>query len=523
MSRLLVNPITAAFDLLDRYRRLVGDNLALAGLAEVDVMAVLASLQVDHGLYFTLNRAYRSGKTQFRQFCADKKLAPGLPDRFPGLKQLHAHQEAAVLAIRAGETTIISTGTGSGKTEAFLVPLLDYCLQHPGPGLKALIVYPMNALANDQVRRLESAAAVSPQIGVGLYVGATSRHQREILQADPPDILVTNHIMLDRLLTRLDTRRMLSSASTLRYVVLDEIHTYRGNRATHLSLLLARLKDLIGHAPVYIGTSATLQSPQVPGYFVNDTDRRDNFIKPMLGVCQYTLIEPEYAPEPSNTVEPDAPIPWPNVEVLHLDWSLKLDPQIGLDNIGRLTGQAYSDFDLYGRRFAESVVYQAVAQHPCVQAIRRSLQGRACSLQDIAQDLARHLEPGYPERTPEALTRAWLSAIAFVNEMARADGSDLGAGDPPVLDFRLHLFLSDLGGFLRRCLKCQRYVSGRREYCPDCGYPTFAVYRQDIRLCVGKMNNGQLSWELAPASDDRPDAYYVLIATDDDSKPVQLH
>src|SRR5579859_4178489 len=294
MSRLLVNPITAAFDLLAQYRRLVGDNLALAGLAEADMMAVLASLQVDHGLYFTLNRAYRSGKTQFRQFCADQKLAPTLPDRFPGLKQLHAHQEAAVLAIRDGETTIISTGTGSGKTEAFLIPLLDYCLQHPGPGLKALIVYPMNARANDQVRRLESAAAVAPALRVGLYVGSTSNHQREQLQADPPDILVTNHIMLDRLLMRSATRQMLASAGTLRYVVLDEIHTYRGNRATHLTLLLARLKDLIGHALVYIGTSATLQSPQVPGYFVNDTDRRDNFIKPMLGVYQYTLIEPEY-------------------------------------------------------------------------------------------------------------------------------------------------------------------------------------------------------------------------------------
>src|SRR5690606_16980579 len=133
--------------------------------------------------------------------------------------------------------------TGSGKTETFLIPILDHCLKHPGAGVKAIIIYPMNALANDQVRRIKEIAG---ELGIthGLFTGATPDEERDAMRLEPPDILITNYVMLDWMLTRAKDQPIWErSRETLRYVVLDEIHTYRGNKATHLKYLLARLRS----------------------------------------------------------------------------------------------------------------------------------------------------------------------------------------------------------------------------------------------------------------------------------------
>lgn len=142
------------------------------------------------------------------------------------------------------EPTLVTTGTGSGKTEGFLVPLLDHCQRHHRVrGVKALVLYPMNALANDQARRI--AAMVhnhSAQLGgvrVGLYTGDSpdasgmteggvigNRHE---LRKNPPDILLTNYKMLDMLLLRSEDSPLFEGAGeSLRYLVLDEFHTYDG-------------------------------------------------------------------------------------------------------------------------------------------------------------------------------------------------------------------------------------------------------------------------------------------------------
>lgn len=160
--------------------------------------------------------------------------------------------------------TIVTTGTGSGKTEAFLHPILDHVLRARSRGergMKALILYPMNALADDQAARLTKLITEDPKLSkvtAALYTGDANEGQpgqgrtkvtadglitnRSIIRDDPPDILLTNYKMLDQLLLRSDDQPLWAkSARSLTYLVLDEFHTYDGAQGTDVAMLLRRL------------------------------------------------------------------------------------------------------------------------------------------------------------------------------------------------------------------------------------------------------------------------------------------
>src|SRR5438034_7863259 len=184
---------------------------------------------------------------------------------------------------RLAAHTLVATGTGSGKTECFGYPALDHCRrarQAGEGGIKALVIYPMNALATDQARRFARFIASTPAfhgLRVGLFVGGntgapgagwqmTSESvitDRDTMRRQPPDILLTNYKMLDYLLIRPRDRQLWdhNSPTTLRYVVVDELHTFDGAQGTDLALLLRRLKARLkvpkGHL-CCVGTSATL-------------------------------------------------------------------------------------------------------------------------------------------------------------------------------------------------------------------------------------------------------------------------
>ena len=193
------------------------------------------------------------------------------------------------------EHTIVTTGTGSGKTECFLYPILDHCLREKKKGqkgIKAIILYPMNALAADQEKRFAKTIwkdnnLKNAGIRVGNYTGryeASNTNQNngtmamsedagisnhEVQQESPPDILLTNYRMLDFLLMRPQDQNLwrFNQPGVLRYLVLDELHTYDGAQGSDVACLIRRLKERLdipkGNLCV-VGTSATLdeQSPR---------------------------------------------------------------------------------------------------------------------------------------------------------------------------------------------------------------------------------------------------------------------
>ncbi len=212
------------------------------------------------------------------------------PDFFPKVPlpfTPHKHQELAFqrLGGTTKKSTLIATGTGSGKSESFLWPILAHCEANASePGIKAILIYPMNALATDQALRLARAIDGNPnlkgKVRAGLYIGddgsgATHAQMgaahlitsRDTLQASPPDILLTNYKMLDFLMVRPRDRRLWkgSTAGSLRFLVVDEIHTFDGAQGTDLASLIRRLKARLHvekNQLCCVGTSATLGGPE---------------------------------------------------------------------------------------------------------------------------------------------------------------------------------------------------------------------------------------------------------------------
>jgi len=135
------------------------------------------------GPYISLSRPFRQGAS-VEDLVAEGLLHPHMRQRIPPeITHVYGHQEEALRAIRQGKTTLISTGTGSGKTECFLYPIVSRCLEFrdegAAEGISAVIVYPMNALAEDQLMRLRSLLA-GTGIPFGMYVGKTPERESEV-------------------------------------------------------------------------------------------------------------------------------------------------------------------------------------------------------------------------------------------------------------------------------------------------------------------------------------------------------
>ena len=212
-------------------------------------------------------------------------------------RPLHEHQEEALDAVvNRGENIIVATGTGSGKTECFLFPIVDALLKaniQGKPGIRAILVYPLNALANDQLyRRLVPLLVDKLQshgLTVGRYTGQTAPNKsrqyfeeqhleddffkqmfgnsipenwllsRDEMLETPPHVLVTNYAMMEHLLL-LPRNASLFQNCDLRFLVLDEAHIYTGAQATEVAMLLRKLCDRYAKEADFrcIATSASL-------------------------------------------------------------------------------------------------------------------------------------------------------------------------------------------------------------------------------------------------------------------------
>ena len=197
-------------------------------------------------------------------------------DSFGERMLLHRHQTDAIDIARRGDSYVLTTGTGSGKSLAYFIPIVDDVLRRKradnvGKGITAIVVYPMNALCNSQREELEKYLRLGygegrEPVTFARYTGQESNEERERIAKNPPDILLTNYVMLELLMTRFHEtdKAVREHAAGLRYLVLDELHTYRGRQGADVAMLVRRVRERFNERLLCIGTSATMASEGLP-------------------------------------------------------------------------------------------------------------------------------------------------------------------------------------------------------------------------------------------------------------------
>ena len=283
------------------------------------------------GPYVSLSRPFRAG-APVEQLVGEGLIHPHLAERIPSrISHFYSHQERAIRAIADGRTTLISTGTGSGKTECFLYPVVSQCFRlkddSADPGISAVIVYPMNALAEDQLMRIRALLA-GTGVPFGIYVGKTPEREADVVgvrlrpgssHADymarvqkarqdgtgetvypaeevcsrqamrtpgrQPRILLTNVKQLELLLTRQQDIELFAGAR-LDYLVFDEAHTFTGAMGAETACLIRRLRSFCNIDPGHsrcIATSATIVDAKEP-------DAARNFAARFFGVSAGDVV-----------------------------------------------------------------------------------------------------------------------------------------------------------------------------------------------------------------------------------------
>lgn len=228
--------------------------------------------------YFSAHRPFPQ-QEKWDELPLDSKLAMAISERARS-PYAFLHQSQAIRHLLGQEASplVVTTGTGSGKTETFLAPVLQAAIDdtlktQKKAGMVAVIIYPMNALANDQLERIQGylkSSGWEGSVDVRMYNRTTDETEREEMRKRPPHILLTNYQMLEYLLVRPKDREALFAGHRMRFVVFDEVHTYRGGLGTNVALLVRRLKAHLRRAvtnrpgAIFVGTSATIRS-NTPG------------------------------------------------------------------------------------------------------------------------------------------------------------------------------------------------------------------------------------------------------------------
>lgn len=212
------------------------------------------------------NPSYKYGES-VEELVQNNVLNSSLKHTFKGYK-LYQHQVGAIKLGVNGRSFVVTSGTGSGKSLTYLASIFNRLLENKSDGIKALIVYPMNALINSQSEEIKkfqdnykSETNKPFPISFAQYTGQETREEKDAIVKEPPSILLTNYMMLELIMTRLSERRMRESLlANLEFIVFDELHTYRGRQGSDVSMLIRRINSLSQNEMTYIGTSATMIS-----------------------------------------------------------------------------------------------------------------------------------------------------------------------------------------------------------------------------------------------------------------------
>jgi DEAD/DEAH box helicase domain-containing protein len=410
----------------------------------------------------------------------------------------HQHEAWGLLAQTPPQSVVVTSGTGSGKTECFMVPILDQLVRAHGErgsklvGVQALFLYPLNALIQSQRERLNAwTASFGEGVRFCLYNGLTPQKQpqglrnqhpnevrdRESLRASPPPLLVTNATMLEYMLVRAQDAPILAqSQGMLKWIVLDEAHTYIGSQAAELALLLRRVLHAFGVTPEqvrFVATSATIGGSEA------EASLRE-FLARVAGLdLQHVhVVSGERAVPKLDQGDKAYPAPLDELE------SMADDPQ---------------------------QLYMALCANETARLIRghfTSSSGRAVRLSTLAKQLCGHDEPGENENT---IALRWLDLLTSAQIYTK------GQTTQSYLPLRAHLFHTVLDGLWAcadpNCIDKKdsaldspewpygRVYTEQRKHC-SCGAPVY-----EIRSC-SECNTTYL-W--AERSASRQDGKYYLL------------
>jgi Lhr-like helicase len=410
------------------------------------------------GLHPECARIFRAGKSA---------SSPGVSLR------LFKHQEEAIGFAQSGESYVLTTGTGSGKSLAYFIPVIDAILKakvsDKTARTRAIIVYPMNALANSQLEELGKFLADygdDTPVSYGRYTGQEDDEERQRLAANPPDILLTNFMMLELLMTRQDDKdkAVMRNAKGLRFLILDELHTYRGRQGADVALLVRRVREALADHLQCIGTSATMATEgtaqEKNGKVAEVASRMFGVTVPVANVITETL----------QRVTPE---------------------NLLVDDIKSALGPALT------AGFQDEPAFTELARHALAIWVELTLgltrdegkwqRARPMTLEDASKRLSQ--DAGVPfEAARQALSDFLLLAYRTTDKPADEGGRSLFA-------FKLHQFISGgskVFGTLEReakrylTLDGSQYVPGERDrrlyafhFCRECGQEYVPVWSED--------------------------------------------
>lgn len=431
--------------------------------------------------FFQVHRPFKEGRP-WRELSLDARLAQVMEARTRKRTSfLHQSEGITRLLGPSPGPLVVTTGTGSGKTECFLLPVIQNAIEDSvrfgqRSGLTAILVYPMNALANDQEERIGTYLRESghTHVRVARYDRSTDETERAELRRRPPHILLTNYMMLEYLLVRPADRTALFQDHRCRFLVLDEVHSYRGSLGANIALLLRRLQAHLREAEqtfateeppgsrrfpalIPVATSATIKS-------IDEADlppeqiraKRDEAVQDFLAKLtgfpgeNFMVISEEIA---ELTVPPEAG--WPSAPVA-------------------IDAPDYRDADAVRRALAQ--LAGATPETPLAEAAQRAgvlwklhelLTQKPLSIEGIVESIL--------DRVPER-RGADRAAVRREVEAALVVGAALPDGTPGALRLRTHRFLR--GGWrFHRCVDpvCGKVYAKGEEQCA-CGKRTAPLY-----------------------------------------------
>ena len=371
------------------------------------------------------------------------------------------HQQRAFERLEGSvrNSTIVATGTGSGKTECFFLPILDWCRQNAGdPGIKAIIIYPMNALAEDQAKRLAAQIWHNPllkgKVRAGIYADQEPQNPasvmqqddiiraREVMHRNPPDILLTNYKMLDNLLIRPNRKRLWekNSPETLQYLVVDELHTFDGAQGTDLACLIRRLKTRLktpSQTLCCVGTSATLgdqgETKSIVEYAEKLFDEAftEDAVVTEDRVDMDTLLE--------HVQEESLQDLWPSPEKARnlAQWAYAREPLALIADLHEAwfgeTKVAEIEEEIWRAQLGERI-----GQHAFLLHLLAALDPSLLSLDDLALRIQKSVLPNWTLADIEDLLGGFITLIAYAKR--HVGGEDY----LPFLTVRVHFWIREL-------------------------------------------------------------------------------